>query len=51
MAGASTYPGGMITLGNGYNAASIIVDDLGLKAWWPIPESVIEARKEGYIPA
>lgn len=51
MAGASTYPGGMITLGNGYNAASIIVDDLGLKAWWPIPESVIQARKEGYIPA
>ena len=49
LAGASVYPGGMITLGPGYNAASAIVEDLGLKAWWSPPEYVIRARSQGYI--
>jgi phytoene dehydrogenase-like protein len=50
VAGASAYPGGMITLGPGYNAASIILEDLGMKAWWSLPEYVIRAREEGYVP-
>jgi phytoene dehydrogenase-like protein len=50
LAGASVYPGGMITLGPGYNAAAVILDDLGLKAWWSLPDYVIQARQEGYIP-
>lgn len=50
LAGASAYPGGMITLGPGYNAASIIAEDLGLKTWWSVPEYVVMARNEGFIP-
>jgi len=50
VAGASAYPGGMITLGPGYNAAGVILEDLGLKQWWTLPEYVIEARNEGLIP-
>ena len=49
LAGSSVYPGGMITLGPGYNAAGIIVEDLGLKTWWSSPDYVIRARNEGYI--
>ena len=32
--GAGVHPGGMVTLAAGYNAASIIVEDLDLKRWW-----------------
>jgi phytoene dehydrogenase-like protein len=49
LAGSSVYPGGMITLGPGYNAAGTIVQDLGLKTWWSPPDYVIRARNEGYI--
>jgi len=47
--GASVYPGGMITLGPGYNSAKVIAEDLGLKVWWTSPEYVNEAIKKGYI--
>jgi phytoene dehydrogenase-like protein len=50
LAGASTYPGGMITLGPGYNAAKRIATDLNLKVWWPEPESVVEARRASLVP-
>ncbi len=32
--GAGVHPGSMVTLAAGYNAASVIADDLGLKKWW-----------------
>lgn len=38
--GASTYPGGMVTGGPGYIASNAIVDDLGAKKWWKVPEFV-----------
>jgi phytoene dehydrogenase-like protein len=50
LAGASTYPGGMITLGSGYNAAKRIATDLKLNIWWQDPASVVEARKSGLVP-
>ncbi len=48
--GASVYPGGMITLGPGYNAAGVIAEDLGVKPWWSPPRFVTEAREKGLVP-
>lgn len=50
MCGASTYPGGMILLANGYNAAGVIAEDLAINRWWPEPDFVKEARKKGLVP-
>lgn len=42
LCGGSTHPGGNITGLCGYNAASVIASDLGVKMWWTPP--VLEAR-------
>jgi len=47
--GASVWPGGMVLLGGGYNAAGVVADDLGLDRWWSEPDYVIEARKKGLV--
>lgn len=47
--GASVWPGGMVLLGGGYNAAGVVADDLGLERWWSEPEYVVEARKKGLV--
>ncbi len=47
--GASVWPGGMVLLGGGYNAAGVVADDLGLERWWTEPEYVAEARKKGLV--
>jgi phytoene dehydrogenase-like protein len=47
--GASTFPGGMITFGGGYNAAKVVAEDLGLNVWWQEPESVGAARERGFL--
>lgn len=47
--GASTFPGGLVTLGAGYNAAARIVKDLGIEPWWPKPEKVAQAEKLGLL--
>jgi phytoene dehydrogenase-like protein len=49
LCGASTFPGGMITFGGGYNAANAVAKDLGLKIWWTEPESVGAARDKGFL--
>jgi phytoene dehydrogenase-like protein len=49
LAGASVWPGGMILLGGGYNAAGVVADDLGLDRWWSEPGYVVEARKKGLV--
>jgi phytoene dehydrogenase-like protein len=49
LGGASVYPGGMITLGPGYNSAKVAAEDLGLKVWWSPPDYVTEAAKKGYL--
>ena len=49
LCGASCFPGGLITLGAGYNAAGRIVKDLGIEPWWPKPEKVVEAEKLGVL--
>jgi phytoene dehydrogenase-like protein len=49
VAGASVWPGGMVLLGGGYNAAGVVADDLGLERWWQEPEYVVEARKKGLV--
>ena len=49
LAGASTYPGGMILLGGGYNAAGVVADDLGINRWWKEPEMVKRAREKRLI--
>ena len=50
LGGASVYPGGMILLGSGYNAAKVVAEDLGLNVWWSPPDYVLKAQEEGYIP-
>jgi len=49
LAGASTYPGGMVLLANGYNAAGVVTEDLALDRWWAEPDMVKEARKKGLV--
>jgi len=49
LCGASVYPGGMITAAPGYNAASVIAEDLGIKVWWNPPDYVLEARDKGLV--
>lgn len=49
--GASTYPGGMVILGPGYNAARAVAEDLGLDQWWSPPDYVVRAQERGYLPA
>jgi len=49
VAGASTWPGGMVLLGGGYNAAGVVADDLGLERWWEEPDYVVRARKKGLV--
>ena len=49
LAGASTYPGGMILLGAGYNAAGVVADDLGINRWWKEPEIVKRAREKKLV--
>jgi phytoene dehydrogenase-like protein len=47
--GASSHPGGFVLHANGYVAAGTILEDLGITKWWPDPEIVIRARKEGLL--
>lgn len=47
--GASTFPGGLITFGPGYNAAGRIVEDLGVERWWGEPECVTKAKAKGTL--
>ncbi|MCC6918822.1 MAG: NAD(P)/FAD-dependent oxidoreductase [Alphaproteobacteria bacterium] len=47
--GASTFPGGMVTFGGGYNAAKVVAEDLGLTIWWKEPPSVTAARSKGFL--
>jgi phytoene dehydrogenase-like protein len=37
LCGGSTHPGGNITGLCGYNAAAVIVGDLGIEPWWSRP--------------
>ena len=47
--GSSTYPGGTILMGSGYNAANRIAEDYGIKKWWKKPESIVKAEELGLI--
>jgi phytoene dehydrogenase-like protein len=47
--GASTFPGGLITFGPGYNAANKIAEDLGIERWWSEPECVTKAKVKGTL--
>ncbi|HMK36746.1 MAG TPA: NAD(P)/FAD-dependent oxidoreductase [Desulfomonilaceae bacterium] len=47
--GASTFPGGLITFGPGYNAANKIAVDLGLDRWWGEPECIRKAKTRGTL--
>ena len=47
--GASTYSGGMVTFGPGYNAANRIAEDLGIQKWWKEPELVTQAVVKGLL--
>ncbi len=49
LAGAGVWPGGMVLLGGGYNAAGVVADDLGIERWWGEPEYVTAARKKGLV--
>jgi phytoene dehydrogenase-like protein len=47
--GASTFPGGLITFGPGYNAANRIAEDLGIEKWWEKPQIVARAEEQGLL--
>lgn len=47
--GASTFPGGMITFGAGYNAAKVVAEAMRLNIWWKEPETVTAAREKGFL--
>lgn len=47
--GSSTYPGGTILMGAGYNAANRIAEDFGIEKWWKKPESVTRAEELGLL--
>jgi len=47
--GASTFPGGLITFGPGYNAANRIASDLGVEPWWGEPDCVTKAKAKGTL--
>ncbi|MGZ5937999.1 MAG: phytoene desaturase family protein [Rhizomicrobium sp.] len=47
--GASTFPGGMITFGAGYNAAKVVAEAMRLNIWWKEPEMVSAAREKGFL--
>ncbi len=47
--GASTFPGGMVTFGAGYNAAKVVAQDLALNIWWTEPPAVAAAREKGFL--
>jgi phytoene dehydrogenase-like protein len=47
--GASAFPGGLITFGPGYNAATKIAEDLGIERWWGEPECVTKAKAKGTL--
>ncbi len=49
VAGASVWPGGMVLLAGGYNAAGVVADDLGLDRWWDEPDFVTTARARGLV--
>jgi len=49
LCGASTYPGGMVLLGGGYNAANVVVKDLGIQPWWSEAELIVKAREKGLV--
>ncbi|MFQ5856742.1 MAG: phytoene desaturase family protein [Anaerolineae bacterium] len=50
VAGASVYPGGMVILGPGYNAAKVVAEDLGVEVWWSRPEYIQSAVEKEYLP-
>lgn len=47
--GSSVYPGGMILLGSGYNAAKVVAEDLGAKVWWTPPDYILKAQERGFL--
>lgn len=49
VAGASSYPGGMILGGGGYLAANAIAADFGLNKTWPEPSYMKAAREAGIV--
>ena len=49
LCGASTFPGGMVTFGGGYNSAKVVAETLGLNVWWTEPDSVAAAREKGFL--
>ncbi len=48
LAGSSVHPGGMVTMGAGYNAARVVARDIGAELL-PEPEMVRQARERGYL--
>jgi|Deesub1362A_J573_1020465.scaffolds.fasta_scaffold00036_18 phytoene dehydrogenase-like protein len=44
--GSSAYPGGLVLGAPGYNAANVIMEDLGVEKWWSYPEYIERARRK-----
>ncbi|MDT3699136.1 MAG: NAD(P)/FAD-dependent oxidoreductase [Thermincola sp.] len=45
LCGASSYSGGMVVFGPGYNGANAIAEDQGFEKWWKEPPNVTRARE------
>ncbi len=49
LCGSSTFSGGCVIWGPGYNAANRIAEDLGVAKWWPKLELVTKAEEKGLL--
>ncbi|KUO78776.1 MAG: hypothetical protein APF81_26340 [Desulfosporosinus sp. BRH_c37] len=49
LCGASSYPGGMVLFGSGYNGANAIAEDQGFEKWWKDTPGVKAAKEVGLL--
>jgi len=49
LGGASTYPGGCVIWGPGYNVANKVAEDMGIAKWWKEPDCVTKAKEKGLL--
>jgi len=47
--GASSFSGGLVTFGPGYQVANSVAEDLGIQKWWPEPESIKKSKEKGFL--
>lgn len=47
--GASSFSGGLVTFGPGYQVANSVAEDQGIQKWWSEPESIKKSKEKGFL--